>query len=119
MGFIEKWLLRRRWLYLIVGGGAFTFLIFELNVPEMPKEAAPDYLQIQEDYGMLTKMVLGYIVDRFASGTNYVNVAIVLALIIYCLYLEKQRFSQKGKTFNFFGLFQNINQTFRGDDNDD
>jgi len=116
MGFLKDWLLRKRLLYLIVGSGSFTFLIFELSVPNIPKEAVPDYLKIEETYGSVVKTVSGYIVDRYASGTNYINVAIVLAIIFYCLYLEKARFESKGKTFNFFGLFQNINQTFNGND---
>lgn len=115
MGFIKDWLLRKRWLYLIVGSGAFTFLIFEMSIPKIPKEAAPDYLKIEETYGGIAKTVFGYVLDRFASGTNYLNVAIVLSIIFYCLYLEKQRFQQKGKTFNYFGIFQNINQTFNED----
>lgn len=115
MGFLKDWLLRKRWLYLIVGTGAFTFLLFELSIPNIPEEAAPDYLKIEENYGSLVKSVAGYIVNRYASGTSLLNVSIALSLIFYCLYLEKQRFQQKGKTFNFFGLFQNINQTFNED----
>tara|TARA_R110000764_G_scaffold221957_1_gene310531 strand:- start:2199 stop:2555 length:357 start_codon:yes stop_codon:yes gene_type:complete len=112
MGFIKDWLLRKRWLYLIIGSGAFTFLIFEMSVPKIPLDAKPDYIKVEESYGPIAKTVLGYIVDRFASGTNYINVFIVLFIIFYCLYLEKQRFNNTGKTFNYFGLFQNINQTF-------
>lgn len=116
LNFISKWLLRRRWLYLIIGLGAFSFLIFELSIPNIPKEAAPNYLKIEETYGTISKTAIGYVISRFASGTNYINVGIVVLIIFYCLYLEKQRFEQKGKTFNFFALFQNINQTFNGDD---
>ncbi|MCH4552199.1 hypothetical protein [Aestuariibaculum lutulentum] len=113
---LSKWLLRKRWLYLIVGSGALTYLIFELSIPNMPEEAIPNYMKIEESYGTITKAIVGYIVDRFASGTNYLNVAIVLIILLYCLYLEKQRFESTGKTFNYFGFVQNINQTFNGDD---
>jgi hypothetical protein len=112
---ITRWLLYRRWLYLTVGSGAFAFLIFELSIPNIPKDAAPDYLEIEAKYGSIAKAIAGYIVDRFASGTNYLNVAIVLVILIYCLYLEKRRFDNAGKTFNFFGFYQNINQTFNED----
>ncbi|MGJ8762294.1 MAG: hypothetical protein ACSHXA_17265 [Polaribacter sp.] len=112
MKFLKDWLLRKRWLYLIVGSGAFTFLLFEMSVPNIPLAAKPDYIKIEESYGSIAKTISGYIVDRFASGTNYINVGIVLLIIFYCLYLEKQRFESKGKSFNYFGLFQNINQTF-------
>lgn len=116
MGLIEKWLLRKRWLYLIVGANCILFLLFELSVPNLPKEATPDYIRIQQDYGTIVKGILGYIEARFASGTNYLNVAIVLFLILFCLHLEKSRFNNKGKTFNFFGFIQNINQTFNEND---
>ncbi|UAB80052.1 hypothetical protein INR76_07860 [Marixanthomonas sp. SCSIO 43207] len=115
---IIAWLIRRKWFYRIVGFGAFTFLIFELNLPKLPQEAIPDYLKIEESYGPIAKTVLGYIVDRFAGGTNYWNVAITFILVVYCLYLEKQRFESKGKTFNFFGIFQNINQTINENEED-
>ncbi|MFC6861510.1 hypothetical protein [Zunongwangia atlantica] len=115
---ISNWFLRRRWLYLIVGYGAFAFLIFELSIPNIPEEAAPDYLKIEESYGPIVKTISGYIVNRFAGGTNLINVAIISIIIFYCLYLEKQRFESKGKTFNYFGFIQNIDQTFKEDEKD-
>lgn len=116
MGLLEKRLLKKRWLYLIVGAHCIVFLLFELSVPNLPKEAAPDYIKIQQNYGTIIKGILGYIEARFASGTNYLNVTIVIFLILYCLHLEKLRFNNIGKTFNFFGFIQNINQTFNEND---
>ena len=101
---------------MILGTGAFSFLIFELSVPNIPKAAAPDYAKIEETYGPIVKTVSGYIIDRFASGTSYFNVVITLLIILYCLRLEKQRFESKGKSFNFIAFFQNINQTFNEND---
>lgn len=110
--FLKYWLLRRKWLYYTIGIGAFSFLIFELSVPNMTQETPPNYLEFEEKYGVIPNYIFGYVVDRFASGSNYMNVSIALLLIIYCLHLEKYRFEKTGKTFNFFGLFQSINQTF-------
>lgn len=110
-----QYLMRKKYLHKTVGVLAFSYLVFELATPQLPKELIPDYVKFQQDYGEFPAMFLGYFIDKQASGANTITVISLLAILIYCLYVELKIHSvNSGNKNNFFGLFQNINQTFNG-----
>lgn len=85
---IIRWILRVRPLHLVVGVMAASYLFWELGIGNLPYEANPDYNKIAEEYGELVKVVIGYIVDNFASGTNYFNVIIASVILLICVFVH-------------------------------
>lgn len=85
---IFNWFIRRKPLYRLTGVTAFGFIFLELGAAIIPIEANPDYQAIQEKYGELAKTIFGWIVDKFASGTNYLNLSIACAILVICLLIE-------------------------------
>ena len=95
---------------------AAGYLFLELTVPNLPELAKPDYVKIGKDYGEIPKIILGFLISKFAGGVNMTGVYISSGIIIFCLLLEYKRLSKTGKTFNFFAVNQTINQTFNEND---
>lgn len=106
--------MKKRYLYRLVGWSAFLYLAFELATPQLPDEAIPDYTKFKQEHGDLPTAFLGYIIKKHASGADMVTVFVLGFLVITCLYVEIKinKVNGGGVRNNFFGLFQNINQTY-------
>lgn len=112
---VFQYLMRKKYLHKTVGYLAFVYLVFELGTPKLSQDVLPNYQQIKQDYGQFSAMILNYVIDKNANGADSLTVIILFIIIIYCLYVELKINSIKsGNRNNFFGLFQNINQTFNG-----
>lgn len=109
-----KWWFRRKRLYRIAGAAAVVFLFWELGAANIPPDYLPDPEVIGQKYGELAKTVSGYLIDKYASGTNYLNVSIAGGLLLICLLIEFNILKPQkivNATNVFSGWFQIINQT--------
>jgi len=106
--------MKKRYLYRIIGWSAFLYLAVELATPQLPKEALPDYEKFKQEHGEMLTAVLGYFINKHASGSDTTTVVVLTFLVLVCLYVEIKINQVKGNGVknNFFGLFQNINQTY-------
>ncbi|MEO8239734.1 MAG: hypothetical protein ABI576_16645 [Flavobacterium sp.] len=112
---VFRFLVRKKYLHKIIGYPAFLYLVFELGTPKLSPEVLPDYNQIKNNYGQFPAMILNYFIDKNASGADILTVYILLFIVCFCLYAEiKINAIKSGNNNYFFGLFQNINQTFNG-----
>lgn len=111
---IFNWFIRRKAVYRIAGIGAFGYMLLELAAVTLPISANPDYEEIKLKYGELPKIIIGYLVDKFASGTNYWNLSIAIAIFALCVLIE-YKILKPTKSVNatniFSGWFQINNQT--------
>lgn len=108
--------MRKKYLHKTVGYLTFTYLVYELGTPKLSQDVLPNYKQIKQDYGQFSAMILNYVIDKNANGADSLTVTVLFLILFYCIYVEKKINSIKsGNRNNFFGLFQNINQTFNGD----
>ena len=113
---ILGFLFKKKWLYYWVGISAFSLLYVESKMPEIQKEALPDYIKIAKENGEFTKVLTGYAVSIFGSGPNYYIVFILTIILLYCIYAEivinKPIKTGKKSIKNIFsGWFSTNNQT--------
>ncbi|WP_055446396.1 hypothetical protein [Lacinutrix mariniflava] len=83
-----KWLFRAKILYKVTGFACITYIIVELNNVDIPTAAEPNYTKIGEKYGEPTKVLSGWLVDKFGGGINYIGIAIAFIILISCLLIE-------------------------------
>lgn len=108
-----QYLTRKKYLHKTVGLLAGSYLFLELITPNLPKEVIPDYIKFKTEYGDIPAIFLGYLVNKHANGPSVIAVIVLSVIVLYCLYVELRIHAVKSGNKNiFFGLFQNINQTF-------
>lgn len=113
---VFQYLMMKKYLHKAVGWVAFAYLVVELGTPKLSQDVLPNYHQIKRDYGQFSAMILNYVIDKNANGADSLTVIVLFFIVFYCLYVEMKINSIKSGNRNyFFGLFQNINQTFNGD----
>ncbi|NPD47054.1 hypothetical protein [Lentimicrobium sp. S6] len=113
---IFRYLLRHRYLHKTIGFLAFGALGAELFIVKLPEELAPNYIELQEKYDYIPTVVIGYIIEKYASGYNPIAISIYLLIILICLWIDyklHQVTQTKKSIWNIFiGLSQNINQNY-------
>jgi hypothetical protein len=101
--------IRKRALYRLTGIAAIGFIFYELGAPNLPLNSKPDYNKIAQEYGEFAKTATGFFVDKIASGTDYTNLSIAVALLSVCLLIEFKILKTKkavNATNVFSGWFQ-------------
>ena len=108
---------RRRFFYKSVGLIAFMALLAELTIVKLPEKLLPNYAEIEINHGYLSSLILGWIIEKYASGLNEIAVIIEFVVVLVCLKIDykiniKKEPSHKSIWNFFFGLFQKIDQKY-------
>ena len=104
-----RFIFRTRLLHYVLGTGAFGLLSLEITKPKIPKEALPNYIEVAKENGEFVKIALGYAVDYFGSGPNYLVIAVLLIIILFCIYAEIVIHKEPIKAKNIFSGWFTIN----------
>jgi hypothetical protein len=118
---VVSFFVRRRWLYMTIGAGAFVFLSSELITVDIRDYFQIDFNELNEKYGQELTAIIAYFVNKLAGGYDRFAVGVYLLLILVCLYIDFRVQTKDGKNsiWNIFlGVKQNINQTYNMKDDE-
>lgn len=105
-------IMRKKYLYKMIGYPAFLYLVYELGTPMLDKEVLPDYSKVKQNYGQFPAILLNYVIKKNASGADLSTVIILFLIVLICLLIELKINAVKGGNNNIFsGWFQINNQT--------
>jgi hypothetical protein len=111
-----NYLTRKRFLYKTIGFLAFMALLGEFAIVNLPEAVLPNYAEIEANHGYWISLLLGWIIEKYASGLNEIAVVIECTMVLVCLIIDykinKIEPGHKSIWNFFFGFIQNINQNY-------